>query len=114
MQVNPITSTSFESKNQLKLYTLKAEPRKINTFRLALKDGKKAIVTVEENDKYLMTKIAYDILDKGKVVERKNYINKDGFDMEVVTTIVQNIQSRVKNGIDFMEELIKAQLGNMA
>ena len=85
----------------------------VTKFRLPLADGSTAKVTVEENSKFRMTRIAYDIFENKKKVESKNFHNERGMRMDSVTEIVGDLQKRVKEGYDFFSEFIKVQLGSL-
>lgn len=56
------------------------------------------------------TGIKYDWLEKGKVIESREFKNKKGFSDERIAVICEKIQTKVREGFDFMNELFNAQI----
>ena len=54
--------------------------------------------------------INYDILKHGNVIESKAFHNKKGFSDEKLAEIFQNMQEKVREGVDFMYELFTAHM----
>lgn len=63
-----------------------------------------------EGDIEKISGINYDVLKKGKVIESEDFHNKQGFSDIRLLRICTKIQEKVREGYDFMTELIKAQL----
>lgn len=105
MNINPIMNLNFQGKANPK--TLK----KITTFRVPGKDGTTVITDIVEtgiNEK--LTNLEYKVMQKGKVLEKHAYQNKKGFNPERICSICEEIQQRIKEGFDFLDELLKAQI----
>ena len=78
------------------------------TFSVPGKNGSKVVANLTEtNKKY--TNLGYCITKNGKILEEKAYQNKKGFPTERLYKIGENIQTKVRKGYDFLEELIRAQ-----
>lgn len=55
------------------------------------------------------TNLEYRVMKKGKVLEEKAYQNKRGFPTNRLFNICDRIQTKVREGFDFLVELIDAQ-----
>lgn len=97
MNINSISTQSFEGKVP-----------KITKFYVPGKDNT-TLRCKTVGDIVDMTKIDYDILKKGEVLESKSYHNKKGFSCERFAQICGQIQKKVHESFDFLEELLEAQ-----
>jgi len=50
----------------------------------------------------------YDVLKKGKVLESQSYSNKKGFDDNYMAHIIDIMDGKVREGVNFFLELINA------
>lgn len=102
MNINPTMNIGF-----------KATPptRKVTKLFIPAKDG---VMRCEIHGTIMkknnITMIKYDILQKGNVLEKKNFKNNEGFDRKTLEEIDKTIQEKIKEGLRFLEELVKAQI----
>ena len=83
--------------------------KKVTRFRVPGKNDTTIVADLTEfKNKY--TNLEYRVMKKGKVLEEKAYQNKTGFKPERLCRICEDIQTKVKEGISFLDELFKAQL----
>lgn len=101
MNINPTMNFSFGSANTIKKLTTFKVPGVNNTTIVA--------DIVETGVKEKLTNLEYKVMQKGKVIEKKVFQNKKGFPAERLCMICDQIQTKVKEGFDFLDELIKAQ-----
>ena len=103
MNINQISTVNFNGKL----------PRTRNfTFRVPGKNDTTLVtdvIEIPERVRKDITNITYKVMKKGKVLEEKIYQNKKGFEEERLGSICEKIQLKVKEGFDFLEELIMAQ-----
>ena len=107
MNINPTTNFNFQARMSSK------NLKKATTFRVPGKDGTTVVTDIIEtgiNEK--LTKLEYSVVEKGKILENKVYQNKKGFNPERICSICEEIQQKVKEGFDFLDELLKAQIRN--
>ena len=106
MNINQISTLNFNARI----------PKTRNfMFRVPGKDGTTLVTSVTEiptRTKNDITNINYKIMQKGKVIEEKTYQNKKGFNDERLGAICEKIQQKVKEGFDFLSELLSAQFKN--
>jgi len=97
MNILPIQSISFNStKNAIKYYI----PGKNDTTLRCFIDGK-----IEKP-----THFKYEVLKRGNVIESKEFQNKKGFSVERFTAIVNMMQSKTREGFDFLYETLNAHI----
>ena len=105
MNINPTMNFNFQSKVNTKLL------KKATTFKVPGKDGTTVVTDIIETGKNeKLTKLKYSIIEKGEILEQKVYQNKKGFNSERICRICEEIQKKVKEGFDFLDELLKAQI----
>ncbi len=86
--------------------------KKVTRFRVpGINDTTIVADITEFKNKY--TELDYRVMSKGKELERKLYHNKKGFPTERLACICEKIQTKVREGFDFLEELIDAQFKSM-
>lgn len=103
MNINSISNLNFEAKAEV--------IKRVTTFRVPGKNGTTILTDVfDKGVGRNVTGLNYRILSKGKVLEEKAFQNKKGFKDERLCCICEKIQTKVKEGIDFLDELFKAQL----
>ena len=108
MNINQTMNLNFNARAP-KVETLK---KSVTRFRVPGKNDTTIVADLTEfKDKY--TNLEYRIMKKGKVLEEKAYQNKKGFPTERLACICENIQTKVREGFDFLEELIHAQFKAM-
>ena len=79
-------------------------------FRVPGVDNTTIVADVFDKGSTKITGLKYQVMKKGKVLEEKAFQNKKGFKDERLCCICEKIQTKVKEGIDFLDELFKAQL----
>ena len=103
MNINQLTNLSFNARI----------PRtRTFSFRVPGKNDTTIIANVTEIPERLkrdITNITCETVEKGKVLEKRVFNNKKGFDEERLGVICEKIQQKVKEGYDFLEELFMAQ-----
>ena len=85
--------------------------KRVTSFRIPAKNDATIVADVVEytqNQKNKVTNINYRLMKKGQVVEEKAFQNKKGFADERFASICEKIQTKVKEGYDFMNELFDA------
>ena len=103
MNINQTSSLNFNAKSNV--------IKRATTFRVPGKNGKTVLTDVfDKGVDRNITGLSYKIMSKGKVLEEKAYQNKTGFKPERLCRICEDIQTKVKEGISFLDELFKAQL----
>jgi len=105
MNINPTTNLNFSGRmNHRNL-------KKLTTFRVPGKNGTTVVTDIIETGKNeKLTNLEYKVMQKGEVIESRIYQNKKGFNPERICTICEEIQKRIKEGFDFLDELLKAQI----
>ena len=105
MNINPTLNINFQGKVSSKSL------KKMTTFRVPGKDNTTVLTDIVETGiSEKLTNLEYKIIQKGKVLERRMYQNKKGFKPERLCAICEDIQQKVKEGYDFLDELLKAQI----
>ena len=103
MDINTTSNLNFNAKSNV--------IKRATTFRVPGKNGTTVLTDVfDKGVDRNITGLSYKIMSKGKVLEEKAYQNKTGFKPERLCRICENIQTKVKEGISFLDELFKAQL----
>lgn len=103
MNINQTMNLNFNAKAP-KTEALK----RVTRFRVPGKNETTIVADLTEfKSKY--TNLEYRVMKKGKVLEEKAYQNKKGFPTERLACICEQIQTKVREGFDFLDELIKAQ-----
>ncbi len=105
MNINPAMNLNFQGRVNSKSL------KKLTTFRVPGKNGTTVVTDIIEtgaNEK--LTNLEYRIMQKGETLERKTFQNKKGFNPERICGICEEIQKKVKEGFDFLDELLKAQI----
>jgi hypothetical protein len=102
MNINKTMNLNFNAK------TIDPKLIKITTFSVPGKNGSKIVTSLTETDKKY-TNLEYYITKKGEILEEKAYQNKKGFPSKRLYNICENIQTKVRKGYDFLEELIRSQ-----
>ena len=85
-------------------------------FRLPLKTGETAKIAITKSEKVGntgITKIAYEVWKKGKVVEAKDFSDKKGIDSFDLIQIMTDFDNRARQGYDFFREYTKACASNL-
>ena len=102
MNINQST-LNFQAK------TINVDPvKRIISFEVPGKNKTRILTNITEiKNKY--TNLEYQVLKKNNEIEKKVYHNKRGFDYYRLESICNNIQNKVREGVDFLEELIEAQ-----
>ena len=104
MNVNSTMNLGFEGRNAGAL-------RKMTTFRVPGRDGSTVVTDIIETGiSEKLTNLEYRVMQKGKTLEQKAFQNKKGFNPERICSICEEIQTKVKEGFDFLDELLKAQI----
>ena len=108
MNINPTMNLNFNARAP-KTEALK---KTVTRFRVPGRNETTIVADLTTTkDKY--TNLEYKIMKKGKVLEEKAYQNKKGFSIERLAQICEKTQEKVREGFDFLEELIKAQFKAM-
>ena len=105
MNFNPTTNLNFNAKTGI--------VKKVTRFRVPGKNGTTIVTDIVEIPSRMtrdITKVSYREMRKGKVLEEKTFQNKKGFPDERLGAICDKIQEKVREGFNFLDELIKAQL----
>jgi len=97
MNIAPVTSINFS-----------ATPKVIKYYVPGKNDTTLRCFLEATSDK--TTGIKYDVLKKGKIIETQEFRNKRGFDANRYATIIDQIQTKVREGFDFLYETLNAQL----
>ena len=85
--------------------------KKLTTFRVPGNDGTTVVTNIIETGvSEKLTNLEYKVMQKGEVLERRAYQNKKGFTPERLCGICEEIQNKIKEGFDFLDELLKAQI----
>ncbi len=102
MNIDSISDLNFKAKTEVL--------KRVTTFRVPGKNGTTILTDVfDKGARRDVTGLNYKILSKGKVLEEKSFQNKKGFKDERLCCICERIQTKVKEGFDFLDELLKAQ-----
>ncbi len=105
MNINPTTNLNFNAKAKAEII------KRATRFRVPGKNGTTVIADIVDiPSKTIITNLEYKIMKKGKVLEEKAFQNKKGFKDERLCIICENIQKKVKEGFDFLDELFRAQI----
>ena len=107
MNINPTMNLNFSGKIQYK------KIKKLTRFNVPGKEKGTMVVTdiIETGKNEKLTNLTYKIVQKDdKVLEQRSFQNKKGFSAERICAICEEIQKRVKEGFDFLDELLKAQI----
>ena len=103
MNINQIMNLNFNARSAKPVVT------KITRFRVPGKNGTTIVSDLTEvNNKY--TKLEYSVMKNGKELEKRCYQNKKGFPVERFCCICDKLQTKVREGFDFLNELFEAQL----
>ena len=105
MNINQISNTHFRGTVNPKAL------QRVTTFRVPGKDGTTVVTNMIENSaNEKLVNLKYTIMHKGKAIEERVFQNKKGFTAERLCNICENIQKKVQEGFDFLDELLKAQV----
>ena len=108
MNINQTMNLNFNARPP------KAEVLKKTVSRLLVPGVNNTTIVADLTEtKHKYTNLEYRVMKKGKVLEKKAYQNKNGFPTERLACICENIQTKVREGYDFLEELIDAQFKAM-
>lgn len=95
MNIDFSNSMNFNAQIYVKKFYV---PGKENTtLRCILKQNKNKTIGFQ-----------YDVLHKGKVIESQTYSNKKGFDDNYMAHIIDVIDGKVREGVNFFLELLNA------
>ena len=89
----------------------KTAVRKLTTFRIPGKNNTTVVTDIVETGRDKLTQLEYRVMKRGKVLEKESFQNKSGFKDERILKICEKVQTKLKEGYDFLQELISAQFG---
>lgn len=87
----------------------KTAVRKLTTFRIPGKNNTTVVTDIVEIGKDKLTQLEYKVMKRGKVLEKETFQNKSGFKDERILRICEKVQTKLKEGYDFLQELLSAQ-----